>query len=118
MNYILQKIRKIFNLDWFVSTLKVDFDVKKVVSLLAVIVMSYIVLIPTYNLIMRYVKKSNKKYDEKSSTETYRKYRNINYSSCFGCASNSSSKSYKSSKLECINKKKVDSVLRKFKITE
>ena len=120
MNYISQKIRKIFNLDWFVSMLKFDFDIKKVVSLLAVMVMSYIVLIPTYNLIMRLVKGSNKKSDKKSTTETltYRKYRNIDYSSCSGCASDSSSKSSKSPKSKCINKKKVDSVLRKFKITE
>lgn len=123
MNYISQKISQIFKLDYFVSMLKFDFDIKKVVSLLAVMVMSYIVLIPTYNLIMRMVKGTNKKFDRKSNTETltYRKYRNIDYSSCSGCASDSSSKSSKSSKSpksKCINKKKVDSVLRKFKITE
>lgn len=125
MNYISQKISQIFKLDYFVSMLKFDFDIKKVVSLLSVMVMSYVVLIPTYNLIMRLVKGSNKKSDEKSDkksdekssieTLTYRKYRNIDYSSCSGCASDSSSKSSKS---KCINKKKVDSVLRKFKITE
>lgn len=122
MNYISQKIRKIFNLDWFVSMLKFDFDIKKVVSLLAVMAVSYIVLIPTYNLIMRLVKKSN----NKSCTETltYRKYRSINSSSssCSGCGSDSSSKSSKSSnkahKSEHINKKKLNGVLRKFKITE
>lgn len=126
MNYISQKIRKIFNLDWFVSMLKFDFDIKKVVALLTVMVVSYIVLIPTYNLIMGLVKKS----DNKSCTETltYRKYRSINSSSCSGCASDSSSKSSNSSKSskssnkvkksEHIDKKKVDKVLRKFKITE
>lgn len=121
MNYISQKIRKIFNLDWFVSMLKFDFDIKKVVSMLAVMVVSYIVLIPTYNLIMGLVKKSNKKSNEKSNTETltYRKYRSINYSSCSGCASDSSTKSYnKAPKSVHVDKKKVDKVLRKFKITE
>lgn len=135
MNYISQKISKIFNLDLFVSMLKFDFDIKKIVSLLSVMVVSYIIMIPTYNLIKGLIKKSNKKSNNKSNkksnsdTLTYRKYRNIDTSSCSGCASGSclSSKSSETSKIsryhkvpksEHINKKKVDKMLRKFKITE
>lgn len=132
MNYILQKISKIFKLDLFVSMLKFNFDIKKIVSLLSVMVVSYIVMIPTYNLIKGLINKSNKKSNKKSNSETltYRKYRNIDISSCSGCASGSgsgsdsssksseTSKSHKVPKSERINKKKVDKVLRKFKITE
>lgn len=120
MYYITQKIRKIFDLDCFVSMLKFDFDVKNVVSLLSVIVVSYIVLISIYKLITRLVKKSNKKSDDKSCIKTYGKYRTISSSSssCSGCASNSSSKSSnKASKSVHANKKKLDKVLRKFIIT-
>ena len=146
MKYISQKISKIFNLDLFVSMLKFNFDIKKIVSLLSVMVVSYIVMIPTYNLIKGLINKSNKKSNNKSNkksnnksnkksnseTLTYRKYRNIDTSSCSGCASGSclSSKSSETSKTsktsryhkvpksKHINKKKVDKVLRKFKITE
>lgn len=140
MNYISHKIRKIFDLDWFVSVQKLDFDIGKVVPLLAAMVVSYIVLIPIYNLIKNMLVRTNVKSVANSESLTRRKYKNIKSNFCSGCASDSSpssssssnssygqsptlnaSKFHKAKKSKHVGSKKVNKVnklLRKFKITE
>lgn len=96
MNYISQKINKLFKLDSVISMLKFDFNVEKITILLSVMVISYIILIPMYNLFKKILIVNNK---ENSQSITQRKYRKITSQVCSGCISSSkSSKSYKSSK--------------------
>lgn len=94
MNYISQKINKIFKLDSVISMLKFDFNVKKITILLAVLVISYIILIPMYNLFKKILIVNNKENNSQSITQ--RKYRKITSQVCSGCIS--SYKSYKLSK--------------------
>lgn len=121
MDYISQKISKIFKLDYFVSMLKIDFDLKKIFGMLVALIVSYIILVPTYNLLCKYLfSKSSKSSvaSNCSNSKSNRKYRKITSSECSGCKSSKSSKSSNSSKSTSINRRKLDNVLRKFKITE
>jgi ABC-type anion transport system duplicated permease subunit len=101
MNYISQKINKLFKLDSVISMLKFDFNVEKITILLAVLVVSYIILIPMYNLFKKILIVNNKENNSQSITQ--RKYRKITSQVCSGCIS--SSKSSKSSKSMKNNKR-------------
>lgn len=100
MNYISQKINKLFKLDSVISMLKFDFNIEKITILLAVLVISYIILIPMYNLFKKILIVNNKENNSQSITQ--RKYRKITSQVCSGCISSSksskSSKSFKSMK--------------------
>ena len=123
MNYLSQKISKIFKVDLFTSMLKLDYDIKSVVSILSVIAICYMVLTPVYNLIKKLFSnknnENNKNCDD-SETLTYRKYRTITSSKCKGCNSSSSDsdKLCKTNKSYSICKNNVDRVLRNYKITQ
>lgn len=117
MNYISHKINKLFKLDSVISMLKFDFNVKKISILLAVLVISYIILIPMYNLFKKILIVNNKENNLQSITQ--RKYRKITSQVCSGCISSSksskSSKSFKSIKNNKRHKKikKIHNVSRK-----
>ena len=120
ISVLLKAIRSIIKT--LLSNLKFCFDIKKMCSILLFLSVTYIVLIPLLNFIGKLF--NNKKHDNDScsskTSSNPRKFRTISSeSSCSACkndsSSNSSSNSSKSS--THIDKKKVENVLRKFKIT-
>jgi hypothetical protein len=117
MKYIFNNITRIFKLDIILSMFKFGLDAKKLITLLSIITVSYIAALPLFNLFKRLLFKNNK-CENNSTASTLnknRKYRIIESESCSGCNSNSS-KSPKSSKSICIDKKKINKVLRTFNL--
>ncbi len=128
ISVLLKAIRSIIKT--LLSSLKLCFDVKKMFSILLFLAVTYIVAIPILNFIGKLFR--NKKHDNDSSSSdsslNNRKFRTISSNlSCSACKHDSSSTSSKSSKSSKshksssssthIDKKKVEKVLRKFKIT-
>jgi hypothetical protein len=131
MNFISQLIVKIFKLDYFISMLKLDFNIKKIFSLISVITMTYIIMIPLYKLIKKLLFLNNKSKlisnintklinnkisnsnSNSNSIKTFRKYRKI-----ITNIDNESKQSSLRIFSKKFTKKKVKKILRTFKINE
>jgi len=108
------------------TNLKYCLDIKKMFKMLMCLSVMYIVIFPLLKFIGKLFKnKKNNNSDSSSSTSfvNKKKFRTItSESSCSACKHNSSKSSSKSSdsgssKSTHINKREVENVLRKFKIT-
>jgi len=115
MNYISQKINKLFKLDYVISMLKLNFNVKKITILLCVLVICYIILIPMYNLFKKILIVNNTENNSQSIMQ--RKYRKITSQICSGCISSTkstkSSKSVKNNKHHKKTNKKINKKINK-----
>ncbi len=130
ISIVLKAVMTIINS--LISSLKYCFNIKKMLTVLLFLTGMYIVVIPILKFINKLFNKKHNNSSCSSSSNSHfnkRKFRNItSESSCSACKHNeSSSKSSKSSKSKSksssssssthIDKRKVENVLRKFKIT-
>lgn len=142
MNCVMNKLTNIFKLNILIDFLKLCFDIKKILILLLLLTTFYIIVEPIYKLIKHLfcVNNSNKKYNNiNNSININKKYNNINdsinikkfrkitsnlstskLSTSNSSTSNSSTSNLSTSNSSSIHiyKKKINKVLRTFKITD